>query len=50
MFDFPGDFTVPAGSNKTANTLWDKVYNSDEFVADRDALLEASAFESGQQQ
>ena len=40
VLDFSGDFTVPGGGDKTndfvANTLCDKVYNSDQFVTDRD--------------
>ena len=43
VFDFSGDFTVPSGGDKTndfvANTLRDKVYNSDQFIADRDGPL-----------
>ena len=43
VFDFSGDFTIPGGGDKTndfvANTLQDKVYNSDQFIADRDGPL-----------
>ena len=43
LFDFSGDFTVPGGGDKTndfvANTIQDKVYNSDQFIADNDCPL-----------
>ena len=43
VFDFSGDYTIPGGGAKTndfvANTLQDKVYNSDQFIADRDGCL-----------
>ena len=43
VFNFSGDFTIPGGGDKTndfvANTLQDKAYNSDQFIADRDGPL-----------
>ena len=43
VFHFSGDFTVPGGDDKTndfvANPLRDRVYGSDQFVADRDGSL-----------